>query len=73
MVHPFHGMLSVSLPNQNEIIEMRKAILDERLNSFVRDRLSSSIYYKYIEFIEKLDSLKLEGLNNFNDLIDLTE
>jgi len=54
---------------QNEIIEIRKAIERERIVKFIEDRLKSSIYYKYINFIEELKGKEIENLNNFSELI----
>ena len=54
---------------QNEIFEIRDAIQENGLLKFVQDRLKFSIYYKYIDFVERLKSKSIEELNNFNKLL----
>jgi len=38
---------------QTEIIKIRKAILDDKLKQFIKNRLKRSRYYKYIDYIIK--------------------
>ena len=54
---------------QNEIFKIRNAVQEINLLKFTQDRLKFSIYYKYIDFIEKLKSKSIEDLNNFNKLL----
>ncbi len=54
---------------QDEIIKIREAISNEKLLEFIKSRLKFSIYYKHIQFIEKLKSESIDNLNNFNELI----
>ncbi|KKN49868.1 hypothetical protein LCGC14_0638330 [marine sediment metagenome] len=57
---------------QSEIILMRKAIKNDRLEQFVRKRLRNSIYYKYVNFTKKLESKNIEDLSNFEKLLNST-
>ncbi len=56
---------------QNEIFEVRKAIKNNNLMKFIRNRLKFSIYYKYIQFIAELKKLSLQELNSFEATLDL--
>jgi len=56
---------------QTEIIKIRKAILDDKLEQFIKNRLKRSRYYKYIDYIIKskdIDDLsKLEHFLNIKN------
>ena len=64
-----HQIHNVSL-YQNEIILMRNAIKNKRLEHFIRSRLRNSIYYKYVEFIKKLESQNVDSLSKFHHLLN---
>ena len=55
---------------QSEIILMREAIKNNRLEQFVRKRLRNSIYYKHINFIKNLKSQSIEDLTSFHNLLN---
>ena len=55
---------------QSEIILMRQAIKNNRLEHFIRKRLRNSIYYKYLNFIKNLKSQDIEALLNFHQLLN---
>ena len=55
---------------QSEIILMRQAIKNNRLEHFIRKRLRNSIYYKYLNFIKNLKSKDIEALSDFHQLLN---
>ena len=55
---------------QSEILLMRQAIKNDRLEQFIRKRLRNSIYYKYVNFIKKLNSQNIEDLSSFHELLN---
>ena len=55
---------------QTEIIEMRNSIKKDNLSNFLIDRLSNSIYLKYIRFTKNLISKNLEDLTDFKSVLN---
>ncbi len=55
---------------QSEIILMRQAIKNNKLEYFIRKRLRNSIYYKYLSFMKKLRSQDIEALFDFRQLLN---
>lgn len=55
---------------QSEILLMRKAIKNNRLEHLIKNRLRSSVYYKYVNFINNLKSQDIESLSNFHQLLN---
>ena len=58
---------------QSEIILMRQAIKNNRLEHFIRNRLRNSIYFKYLGFINYLKSQEIEDLSAFHQLLNSKE
>lgn len=65
----FRAIHNVSL-YQNEIYEIRNAIQNNSLFKFVQNRLKLSIYYKYIDFIQRLKSKPIEDLTNLDEFLN---
>jgi tRNA-guanine family transglycosylase len=56
---------------QSELLKIREAIKNNNLTNFIKKRLKNGIYFKHIDFIEKMKKEDIKNLREFQKLLNL--